>query len=604
MAHFVVSEPGRVAVAVPVHDGLSIGRQEGNDIVLGDVNVSRRHAAVRAAGDGFELVDLGSTHGVFVNGQRVEGARRLAAGDEVRLAGVGLVFVDGDPGEGVVQRRTTGPFELDAGADARRLRLLCELAAAIGGDADPDELLGRMLEAVIDAVDCERAVAGLLEDGSPGLRRITRARPGAGGEVIVSRALLEAVLTRQESLLVHAGGGPGAGAGSLVRERVRTAIAVPLAAAGRLFGFLYLDDRRRDLEPEDLEYAVAVAPLVAALLESDARRARAEADAAELRATLAPHEILGASPPMRELLARLDKLGPAGDAHVLVRGESGTGKELVARTLHARSPRRAGPWVAVNCAAMPDTLVEAELFGHERGAFTGATRAKRGRFALADRGTLFLDEIGDLSLSAQAKVLRAIEAGEILPLGSERAVHVDVRVISATHKDLGAEVRAGRFREDLYYRLAVFEVTIPPLRERGDDVRDLAHEFLAEIAPRMGKRLAGFSELAVDCLRRYPWPGNVRELRNEVERAAILAEGQLVGVADLSPRVAAPPPAPEGAERTLTLAERFALLETTERELVEAAFAAAKGNLSEAARLLGISRIMMRRRVERFGAEK
>jgi Nif-specific regulatory protein len=285
---------------------------------------------------------------------------------------------------------------------------------------------------------------------------------------------------------------------------------------------------------------------------------------------------------------------------VLIRGESGTGKELVAPTIHARSPRALAPFVPVNCAAVPESLIESELFGHEKGAFTGAVKARRGKFALADGGTLFLDEIGDLSLAAQAKILRSIQEGEVQPLGSDRPQRVDVRILAATHKPLDEEIAAGRFRGDLYYRLNVGEIEVPPLRDRGEDVILLARAFLARAAERLGRRATGFVPEALAVLRSYGWPGNVRQLQNEVERALILSEGPSVDVAELRARLLRVPHLPEAA----TLAERFTRLDVLERSLVAEALERAQGNASEAARLLGISRIMMRRRIARFGLGK
>jgi Nif-specific regulatory protein len=257
-------------------------------------------------------------------------------------------------------------------------------------------------------------------------------------------------------------------------------------------------------------------------------------------------------------------------------------------------------------------MVESELFGHVRGAFTGAFTDKRGKFVLADGGTLFLDEIGDLSLSAQAKVLRAVQQGEVQPVGSEKTLRVNVRILAATHKDLAAEIVAGRFREDLFYRLNTLELRVPPLRDRAEDIPRLAQAFLAEAARRMGKRVAGFTPQALSALVRHRFPGNVRELQNEAERAAIVVEGghagreaAVVGLDDLSPRIASggrrAPEVPRGAS---TLAELYAELEPKERALVEEALERGKGNIAEAARLLGISRSMMKVRMKRFGLDE
>jgi Nif-specific regulatory protein len=367
-------------------------------------------------------------------------------------------------------------------------------------------------------------------------------------------------------------------------------------------GFLYVDDRQHAerFNAQDLEFFTALGHLLAAALESAERYQRAEALIEALSAASLTEELVGKSAAMVQVKTQIAKYAMAAHAHVLVRGETGTGKELVARALHAASPRSDRPFVTLNCAAIPETMIESELFGYEKGAFTNAVRSMKGKFALADRGTLFLDEIGDLALAAQAKLLRAIQEGEIQPLGSERVLRVDVRIVTATHKDLLAEVSAKRFREDLYYRLNVVEIEVPPLRNRERDVLLIATAMLKKAAATMGKRLDGFTEAARAALLRHDWPGNVRELRNEIERAAIHAEGLLVDAHDLSPRLGAARSMP-GQPRGQSLAERFAELEPTEKELVEAALEQAKGNLSEAARLLGITRIMIKRRVDRFG---
>src|SRR6185295_6880136 len=252
-------------------------------------------------------------------------------------------------------------------------------------------------------------------------------------------------------------------------------------------------------------------------------------------------QIIGRAPVLREVLDRAAKVART-ETTVLITGESGTGKELVACAIHYASPRAEGPFVAVNCAALPDTLLESELFGHERGAFTGADRQKPGRFELAAHGTLFLDEIGELSPAVQVKLLRVLQEREFQRLGGTATLKADVRLIAATNRDLAAEMTAGRFRTDLFYRLAVFNVHLPSLRERGDDVLLLADSFLRSLAAKMGKGDVTLSRDAREVLPRHTWPGNIRELQNAIERALITCEGTLVTAAHL-----AMPPSPEYA---------------------------------------------------------
>ncbi|WP_437323210.1 sigma 54-interacting transcriptional regulator [Sorangium sp. So ce381] len=601
MSYLVVREPGQVSYTLPLREGLRLGRSEQNDVVLDDHQVSRFHARFTRSEQGWLVEDLGSTHGTLVNTVRIT-THLLSAGDRIQAGNTLLAFrEDGEP-EMVHQQATAAFAPLRHDSD-RRLELVYELSRAAFGLADRDELLGRMLQAILDALGCERALVGLAEPGARGFRRVARTRAGGPGadDIAVSRTLLEAVTVRREGVIFHNTGERGAPK-TLVREGILTAMAVPLQAGSLLLGFLYVDARQRPalFTPQDLDFLLALGHLAAAALESAQRYRQMEALAEALGPGGPASELIGASEPMRRLKLEIQKYG-ASTAHVLVQGESGTGKELVARTLHSVSPRAAGPFVALNCAAMPESMVESELFGHEKGAFTGAVAKKRGKFVLADGGTLFLDEIGDLGLAAQAKVLRALQEGEIHPLGAERPVHVSVRVVSATHKDLAEEIANKRFREDLYYRLNVVELSVPPLRERGDDIELLARALLRAAASSMGKREMEFTPAALAALKAYSWPGNVRELRNEMERAAIDAELPIVDLHNLSSRIRkGPREAPVGREG-MSLAEQFAALDSTERRLIEEALKAARGNLSEAARLLGITRIMIKRRIDRFG---
>src|SRR5512147_1910481 len=257
---------------------------------------------------------------------------------------------------------------------------------------------------------------------------------------------------------------------------------------------------------------------------------RAENDA--LRREAGALEMVGSGPAMQRLFEIIGRAGPS-EGRVLITGENGSGKELVARALHEHSRRREGPFVKLNCAAVPAELIESELFGHERGAFTGAVAARRGKFELADGGTLFLDEVGDMPAAMQAKVLRVLQEGEFERVGGQQTLRCDVRVVAATNKDLGAEVKAGRFREDLFYRLAVVPIHAPPLRERREDVPALAERFLSEACERNGRRPMRLAREAVAALQAHAWPGNVRELRNLVERLAILSDGPEIGAADV-----------------------------------------------------------------------
>jgi DNA-binding NtrC family response regulator len=306
--------------------------------------------------------------------------------------------------------------------------------------------------------------------------------------------------------------------------------------------------------------------------------------------------IIGRSAPMQDVFALIRRLS-GSSANVLITGESGTGKELVARALHFNSPRAKKQFVPVNCAAIPDTLLESELFGYKRGAFTDARTDRPGMFVEADGGTIFLDEIGDLTPQLQAKLLRVLQERELRPLGAARSEKVDVRVLSATNRDLAQRMREGAFREDLFYRLNVIEVMLPPLRDRAEDVLPLAEHFLGEAAARSGKRIGAFTQAALKILLAYPWPGNVRELENVVERAVALAEGDQIGPDDLPSQVRERRSADvlAGAlARGLTLAE-------LEREYIHRVLQAEGGNKTRAAQRLGLDRKTLYRKLEEYG---
>src|SRR5512133_2597981 len=360
-------------------------------------------------------------------------------------------------------------------------------------------------------------------------------------------------------------------------------------SAFKLGAFDYLE--KPITEKEKLLVAVKNALALRSLREENAR----------LRREAGPLEMVGGGPAMQKLFELVRRAAPS-EGRVLVTGENGTGKELVARAIHEGSRRRAGPFVKLNCAAVPSELIESELFGHERGAFTGAVAARRGKFEQAAGGTLFLDEVGDMHEAMQAKVLRVLQEGEFERVGGAQTLRCDVRVVAATNKDLAAEVKAGRFREDLFYRLNVVPIHAPPLRERREDVPELAARFLAEACERNGRKPMRLARDAVLALQAHDWPGNVRELRNLVERLAILCDGPEISPDDVA--AVLPDARKPRTDRFRTGASFHDLVEEAEREIILGALDAHADNVSDTARTLGLERSHLYKKMRALGVKR
>jgi transcriptional regulator with GAF, ATPase, and Fis domain len=519
------------------------------------------------------------------------------------------------------------------------LRRLLALSRRLNSELRLEQLLDDVIDAVIEMTAAERGFLLLREgDTAEGALVPVVARNFGGADssgLDVSRSIAERAARSGEPVLtIDAGVDDRFGdAVSVAALRLRSVLAVPLRQRGRITGTIYLDHRfrRGAFDDESVELVRELADIAAVAIENarllaDNRRREeeiaalnrrleaevvaVEAELVQVKARLEPGDratlrhrfdaIVGRSPAIVGLLRSLER---AADTKlpVVIFGESGTGKELVARALHEHGPRRDRPFVAINCGAVPEPLLESELFGHLRGAFTGAERDRRGLFEIADGGTLFLDEIADTGPAMQAKLLRALQEGEIQPVGAGRVEKVDVRVVASTNRDLEAEARAGRFREDLYYRLAVVELVVPPLRDHRDDIPALAAEFARRYGERFGVEGVRLSPGLVEVLRSADWPGNVRQLENAVARMVALGASGELG-ADAFGRAPAGPPAEPGVEPppegTLSLREH---LDAIERSLIVKALDAAGGNQSEAARRLGLSRSAFIDRLKKYG---
>ncbi len=517
--------------------------------------------------------------------------------------------------------------------DEKRLALFYELGCAFAERTSLDELIPLVIAKCRETLGAHGAAVLLHDPATDELYfpYVAQERPSVAAELL---------RTRFPAHLGHAGAVLRSGRPSRhddasadpcfygqidIRTRSQTGpmLTVPLATRQGTIGVIQVVNQKGGpcFTDEDLAFLEALASSVAVAIVNARLYARMRAEEETLREEVAAlrhdlkrqdrfPEIVGASPAMREVL-RLMERAAASPIAVLVQGETGTGKELVARGIHAASPRAGRRFLPFNCGALPAELVESELFGHRRGAFTGALQDKRGLFEAAQGGTIFLDEVGDMPRAMQAKLLRVLEEGVIIPVGASEPRKVDVRVISATNRDLAAEVECGRFRSDLYYRLAAFPIRLPPLREREGDVELLVTHILDTIAARLQRPPICIEAAALERLARYPWPGNVRQLQHEIERAvALLGRGETIRVEHLSPAIACPPRSmaapsakpvvqPPGPGRPIAPL-RDARAEFEQR-YIEEVLAARGGNVSQAAAALGISRAALHKRLARNG---
>jgi len=596
-----------------------LGRGEESDVPLWDEAASRRHAILETRPDGLWLVDLGSANGTYVGSERID-RRRLAGGEEVRI-GATILRIE-TPG---FRRRSTEVLRPDPAAEFLHvMRRVPWDAVDLGSQVSADEGRARRLNALLattrtilaaeggaailaafleGATDLLGATGGCLvpcaaRSGDPLWGEILRTPPPRSAPA-PSRSLVERVLEERAAIVVAdpAGDARARGRVSIAGPGVGSWIAAPVVALERI-GAVALFSSAAGAQPFGAEELALAATLgqVTGLALAAAERLSTSRELLRVRDEPDREELLGTDPAFLERVNQLERFAAAGGPLLIV-GETGTGKELLARRAHRASRSAAGPWIALNCAAIPPGLLESELFGHEAGAFTGAIARRPGMFELADGGALFLDEIGELPLDLQPKLLRVLESGEFYRIGGAQPVRVGVLVISATHRDLEARARTGAFREDLLHRLARFRVEVPPLRDRPGDLRILAAAFL-ERATR--GRSPGFAPAAWEALRLYPWPGNVRELRNAVERAAVLAGERAVRAEDLALR-AAPDASTPGAGATAPPEPRS--LAEAEEAAIRAALLHTGGRRGEAARILGIAPPTLRRKLRALGLD-
>ncbi len=593
---------------------ISIGRDSSNQISVSDRTVSGRHCLIKREAGKFKICDLESRHGTFVNGISVR-ERVLADGDRIIIAGSEFFYVEGeeipessndavDLLDGSFDRSSVelrpedsqyigaGKFPSDIspfGRMARDLHALVKISTRISSIKELESLERELLELIFEVVPAERGAVILMDEGRGefnsifGLNRIS----GTAGPIPVSRYVARKVVKEKVALLCRdvAEDEDLASSDSLRESGIRSVLCVPLIVSNKVTGMIYLDRRRLggNMTEDHLQLATAIAGIGAGALANARHMELLENECTRLRDDInIEHSMVGESAAMREIYKVIAKAAPA-DCNVLILGESGTGKELVARAIHNGSRRANKPFVAVNCAALVDTLLESELFGHEKGAFTGALAEKKGRLEVAYGGTLFLDEMGDLAPALQAKLLRVLQEHEYERVGGTRTVKVDIRLIAATNRKLEEAARSGSFRQDLYYRLNVVTMTLPPLRNRPEDIRPLASHFASKHGLKCGRRITGISPEAWDCLLNYHWPGNVRELQNAIERAVVMGSSEIIMPEDLPEGVLEAGQAAEGS-----LSRFHTAVRELKKQLITGAVLQSGGNYTEAAKLLGL----------------
>jgi Nif-specific regulatory protein len=578
-------------------ESVTIGRAPTNAIVVKDERCSRNHAEVFQSQGQWTLRDLDSRNGTLVDGQRMQVDYQLQAGDIVRIGNSHLAFVhdlsqafpdshsvlrtaqpvsvedDAEPTVGpmdsesvletyepttITHRRQQSRFleppeEQDVDVSlpkvGRAAANLCRLAFELAKASDVVTLANVALDGLFEGSQVD-AGAVLIQPRRPNVKQ-----PDAL-EVVASRSdsphryhrvsqfLSSTVMREGQAVLARnvmddSQLGSRDSKGDILATSV---ICAPIRSDGKVLGVihLYSTDAARSTDPDDLEFTLAVADTVAVALDNLSRQQelaenlnQIRDENVQLRERLGVEsEIVGSSELMNQVAREIARAAPSR-ATVLIRGESGVGKELVARAVHFSSPRKKGPFVCLNCAALSETLLESELFGHEKGAFTGATERKIGKFEASDKGTLMLDEIGEMNAKTQAKFLRVLEGHPFERVGGSEAIKVDVRVIAATNRDLEKDVAEGHFRRDLYFRLHVLEMLVPALRKRPEDIPELAEYFLQRFVAETGSKIKGFTPRAMEEMLRYRWPGNVRELKNVIERAVVLTRGQYIDHDDL-----------------------------------------------------------------------
>ena len=610
----VISGPSKDQT-IPLPDGeATVGRDPANLVAVVDPSVSRKHCLLQRGEDGrYQIRDLDSRNGTIVNGitvkeQWLRHGDEIATGDSIFLflveeddrpiSSTRVEFEDRPPSETRVIVPREAVYlqpdrllkELPSSSQlARNLNALLKISRVVHAIRDLEELQAQLLDLIFEVVPAGRGAIMLSEGAGQEFNCLyARTRqPGQQQLVRVSRTIAQKVM--KENVAILGVDVPATGnlrdVESLVASDVRSLLCVPLSVFDRMIGCIYLDSTTlaNRFQDEHLQLMAGVAGISAVALDNARRLQWLEQENQRLMTEIRQDQsLVGEGAKMKEVLQFLARVAPT-DSTVLIEGESGTGKELVAKALHRKGPRASKPFVAINCAAIPETLLESELFGHERGAFTGAAMQKKGRLEAADGGVVFLDEIGEMAPALQVKLLRVLQEREFERVGGTHPIRINVRVIAATNRNLEEAVRKGEFRQDLYYRLAVVRLTVPPLRDRREDIPMLSRHFVQKYAMRCRVKAKPISREAMAALVSYEWPGNVRELENAVERALVMGSSDSVLLDDLPESLLEQSQPEDVAE-----GKYHAHVKELKKRLILDAVEQTSGNYVEAAGILGV----------------
>jgi transcriptional regulator with GAF, ATPase, and Fis domain len=588
-----LTAPGHPPTVYNLHKKItSIGSGRDNDVVLPDPLVT----------DGYAIHFDGQTYTVFapkktefvVNGKK-RSKHRLSHDERLVIGSCDLRFVMVDEAPPAEEEAAQTVADVDA------YTKLYEFSERLIHQRDLGELLDALMDAVIEITNADKGFLILLEGETLDVKvaRNLNREHIADAVTQLSDSIIAKVVRSRKAVIVSDAlrDDEFSSSKSVMQLKVNSVICVPLLDRGRLLGLIYVgNDSIRDLFQQDTMRVLTVFSSQASLIVANAMLMNElRVDNKRLNDRLEQYrfgEIVGTSPPMQQVFRKVEKIA-ATDISVMITGETGTGKELIAREIHNRSPRAGKPFITINCGAIPENLLESELFGHVKGAFTGAVANKLGKFQAADGGTLFLDEIGEMPIELQVKLLRAIQERVVFRVGDTRAENVDIRILAATNRELEKEIAAGRFREDLYYRLNVVNVELPPLRARGEDVLVIARYLLSRYAREYDSKVKGLSPNAAVAIRKHNWPGNIRELENRIKKAIVLCESTVIGPDDLGLTADTLP-------QILTLAEAK---EKFQRDYINEVLALNNGNRTKTARDLGVDPRTVFRHLEKEGGD-